>query len=84
MSSIRRYPHIGARWTPAHVVRQDSASGYYEELNAPSSRLSADAMALQSALLRRPQRMAAWWRPVSWALFVSTWAAIGLLLAWRG
>ena len=37
------------------VVRQDSASGFYEELNAPSSRLSADAANLQTALLAPPR-----------------------------
>lgn len=48
-------PHVGARWTPQHIVRQDSASGFYEELNAPSSRLSADAANLQTALLAPPR-----------------------------
>ena len=46
--------HIGARWTPDHVLRQDSSSGFYEELNAPSSRMSYDASNLQAALLRKP------------------------------
>jgi hypothetical protein len=25
-----------------------------------------------------------WWRPVSWLLFWATWAALGVLLAFRG
>lgn len=70
-------PHIGARWTPEHVVRQDSASGFYEELNAPSSRLSADAVALQAALLSRPRpssRIADW-------IFATALGVIGAALA---
>ena len=74
-ADMRHRPHIGSRWTPQHVVRQDSASGFYEELNAPSSRLSADAVALQSALLSRPRpsRIADW-------IFAGTLGVIGALL----
>jgi hypothetical protein len=44
-------PAVGSRWTPEHVVRQDTSSGFFEEINAPSSRLSDDAIGLQAALL---------------------------------
>lgn len=40
---------IGTRWTPGHVVRIDSVTGRYEEINPPQ--LSADALKLQQALL---------------------------------
>lgn len=77
-------PHVGARWTPQHIVRQDSASGFYEELNAPSSRLSADAANLQTALLA-PYRGGGGpaWRFVRAVLVLGLFAFIGVLLAWR-
>lgn len=77
-------PHVGARWTPQHIVRQDSASGFYEELNAPSSRLSADAANLQTALLA-PYRGGGGpaWRLVRAVLVLGLFAFIGVLLAWR-
>ncbi len=46
---------IGSRHTTDHVERRDSQSGFFEELNAPSSRLSDDAIAIQSAMLRPPR-----------------------------
>lgn len=78
-------PHVGARWTPQHIVRQDSASGFYEELNAPSSRLSADAANLQTALLapyKRRRRSCVAFR-VRAVLVLGLFAFIGVLLAWR-
>lgn len=69
-------PHIGARWTPEHVVRQDSASGFYEEVNAPSSRLSADAVALQAALLSRTRQSS---RIADW-IFATALGVIGAAL----
>lgn len=31
----------------------------------------------------RAPLLARWWRPLSWLLFWATWAALGVLLAWR-
>ena len=66
-------PQIGARWQPGHVVRFDSSSGFYEEVNA--ERMGSDALALQSALLaeRRPQ-----WRLLDLLFVVAMFGGAGV------
>lgn len=32
---LRQYPVIGARWKPGHIVRRDTETGMFEEVNSP-------------------------------------------------
>jgi hypothetical protein len=43
-------PHLGSRYTSGHIVRRDSATGVYEELNSPL--YSATERSVQRALLQ--------------------------------
>lgn len=73
---------IGTRYTPQHVVRLDSQSGFFEEVNA--SRQSLDAARLQLALLVQPRPAQRARQFLRGALFFGAMAAVGVILAWRG
>lgn len=46
-------PSIGSRHVTQHVVRRDSLTGFYEELNCPlEGRFESE---IQAALLRKPK-----------------------------
>ncbi len=65
---------IGLRWKPGHVMRRDTESGHYEEVNSPSD--SNTERLIQRALLPRkprcrkviPTRPALWKRVVRFIL----------------
>ncbi len=57
---IRQYPVIGARWKPGHIIRRDTETGTFEEVNSPLE--SRTELVAQRALIGSAKQLEEAWK----------------------